>query len=195
MHVPGLKTVMPATAYDAKGLLAAAIADPDPVLYIDDRWLYSQTGPVPEEMYTVPIGQAAVRRAGRDISVIATGYLAAEALAAAEVMEAQGIDAEVIDLRSLKPWDRATVVESVCKTGRAIVADPGWHTAGASAEIAATISREAFARLKAPVERVSLPDAPAPTSREEERAYYPGASDIIAAAERAMAGAQREAAA
>lgn len=186
MHVPGLKTVMPATPADAKGLLLAAIDDPNPVLYLDDRWLYSQTGPVPEEAYRTPIGQAAVRREGRDVTIVGISWMAAQALDAADLLAGQGIEAEVIDLRSLKPWDQSRVLESTRKTGHAIVADPGWRTAGASAEIAATIAAEAFHDLKAPVERVTLPDTPAPTSRAEEQAYYPGPGAIVEAAWRVL---------
>ena len=187
MHVPGLKTVMPATPADAKGLLLAAVDDPNPVLYIDDRWLYGLTGDVPEEAFRVPIGEAAVRRVGSDVTIVGISWMAAQALAAAETLAAQGIEAEVIDLRSLKPWDQPRVLESVRKTRHAIVADPGWRTAGASAEIAATIAAEAFHDLDAAVERVTLPDTPAPTSRTEEQAYYPRPSAIIEAATRALA--------
>jgi len=186
MHVPGLKTVMPATPADAKGLLIAAVEDPNPVLYIDDRWLYSHSGPVPEKVYRIPIGQAAVRRPGRDVTIVGISWMAAQALEAAEALARDGIDAEVLDLRSLKPWDQSAVLESARKTGRVIVADPGWRTAGASAEIAATIAAEAFHDLRAAVERVNLPDAPAPASRAEEECYYPEASSIAAAARRVL---------
>lgn len=177
---------MPSTPYDAKGLLISALEDANPVMYIDDRWLYGATGEVPEEMYRIPIGRAAVRRSGSDITIVGISSLAAEAVAAAATLAAENISAEVIDLRSLKPWDADTVIASVRKTGRAIVCDPGWRTAGASAEIAATIAAEAFDRLIAPVERVTLPDAPAPMSAVEERAYYPGERDIAAATRRVL---------
>ena len=147
-----------------------------------DRWLYAETGGVPVEAYTVPIGKAAVRRTGRDITLIGSSWMAVESLRAASLLEQEGIDAEVIDLRSLKPWDRETVAASVRKTGLAVVADSGWRTAGAAAEIAAELSELAFQELRAPIGRVTLPDVPAPTSREEEKAYYPGAADIAAAA-------------
>ena len=186
MHVPGLKTVMPATPADAKGLLLASVEDPNPVLYIDDRWLYSQRGPVPEEIYRTPIGEAAIRRAGGDVTIVGISWMAAQALEAAEMLAAQGIEAEVIDLRSLKPWDQARVLESARKTGRVVVADPGWRTAGASAEIAATVAAEVFQHLHAPVERVTLPDTPAPTARAEELAYYPGPPAIVEAAWRTL---------
>jgi pyruvate dehydrogenase E1 component beta subunit len=182
MHVPGLKVVMPSTAADAKGLLMAAVADGNPVMYVEDRWLYDDIGVVPEECFKTPIGIAAIRRQGRDVTLIGSSFMAREAVRAGEALAAEGIDAEVIDLRSLKPWDKKAVLDSVKKTGRAVVADSGWRTCGASAELAATISSEAFGFLKAPVERVSLPDAPAPTSLEQEKAYYPTAAHIVKAA-------------
>jgi pyruvate dehydrogenase E1 component beta subunit len=182
LHVPGVKVVMPSTPADAKGLLIAAVEDPNPVLYIDDRWLYDEVGEVPEDMTPVPIGSAAVRRHGTDVTIVAISHMAKLASQAAHELEQEGIGVELIDLRTLKPWDQETVLQSVRKTGRAVVADPGWRTGGASAEIAATIAQEAFEYLKAPVQRVALPDAPAPTSRAEESAYYPTATDIVIAA-------------
>ena len=187
MHVPGLKVVMPSTAHDAKGLLVAAVQDGNPVLYIDDRWLYETTDDVPEEMYAVPIGQAAVRRRGRDVTIVATSYMAAEAMKAVATLEARGIDAELIDLRSLKPWDRDAVFASVVRTGRLVVADAGWQTAGVGAEIVAAIACELFDALKAPAVRVCLPDVPAPVSRPSEAAYYVGADNVVAAVEKMVA--------
>jgi pyruvate dehydrogenase E1 component beta subunit len=178
MHVPGLKVVMPSTPYDAKGLLMAAVADGNPVIYVDDRWLYSDEGPVPEEMYTVPIAVAEVRRAGRDVTIVAASFMAREAVRAAADLAARGVDAEVIDLRSIKPWDRALVLDSVERTGRLVIADSGWTTAGIGAEIAATVAAERLHSLKAPIARVSLPDVPAPMSRSLEQVYYKSAADI-----------------
>jgi len=182
MHVPGLKVVMPSTPADAKGLLMAAVAEPGPVLYIDDRWLYAESGEVAAEPFTVAIGQGAVRRSGSAVTLIGISWMALECARAAAILEREGIDAEVIDLRSLKPWDQKMVTASVSRTGRAVVADGGWRTAGASAEIAAEISERCFADLIAPVGRVALPDAPAPASRVQEQEYYPGAEQIAAAA-------------
>jgi pyruvate dehydrogenase E1 component beta subunit len=181
MHVPGMKVVMPATAYDAKGLLIAAVNDGNPVMYIDDRWLYGETGEVPEGGYSVPIGRAEVRRRGQDVTIVALGYMVPHAMRAAETLAASGTDCEVIDLRSVKPWDREAVFASVAKTGRLVVADAAWKTAGAAAEIAAAVSEEVFDALKAPIRRVTLPDAPAPTSRAVESAYYVGADEIVSA--------------
>ena len=188
MHLPGLKVVMPSTPYDAKGLLIAAVADGNPVLYIDDRWLYDEVGPVAEEMYTVPIGTAAVRKEGADVTIVATSYMAVEAMKAVEVLAERGVDAEVIDLRSIKPWDRELVFDSVRKTGRLVISDAAWKTAGVAAEIAASVSTELFDALKAPIQRVTLPDAPAPVSVALERAYYITAGDIVTAVERAVGG-------
>ncbi len=172
MHVPGLKVVMPTTPYDAKGLLIASILDDNPVLYMDDRWLYAEVGEVPEEVYSVPIGKAVVRRVGHDVTIVAISYMVVESLKAADTLRRDGVEAEVIDVRSLKPLDDATIVNSVRKTGRAVVVDGAWRTAGAAAEIAARIMEQAFESLKGPVTRVTLPDAPAPTSRVMEQAYY-----------------------
>jgi pyruvate dehydrogenase E1 component beta subunit len=187
MHVPGLKVVMPSTPYDAKGLLMAAVTDGNPVMYIDDRWLYAEQGHVPCAPYTVRIGDAAIRRPGSDITLIGISWMASEAAKAGEILAREGISAEVIDLRSLKPWDEETVLRSIRKTHRAVVADSGWRTAGAASAIAAEICEQAFGDLHAPLARVTLPDAPAPTSRFEEQAYYPGASDIVAAAHKILA--------
>ena len=180
-HVPGLKVVMPATPHDAKGLLVAAVRDGNPVMYIDDRWLYDQTGEVSPDLFEVPIGRAAVRRAGQDVSVVAVSYLVPEALTAAERLAEDGIDAEVIDLRTVKPLDRDAILASVGKTGRVVVADPGWRTGGLAAEVAATVAEGAFDVLRAPVARVTLPDTPAPVPTPLEQAYYPRAREIVEA--------------
>lgn len=182
MHVPGLKVVMPSTPYDAKGLLIAAVADGNPVIYVDDRWLYADEGLVPEEMYEVPISVAEVRRRGRDVTIVAASFMAREALRSAVELAARGVDAEVIDLRSVKPWDRTCVLESVEKTGRLVIADSGWTTAGIGAEIAATVAEERLRSLKAPIARVCLPDIPAPMSHALEQNYYRSADNITAAA-------------
>jgi acetoin:2,6-dichlorophenolindophenol oxidoreductase subunit beta len=139
-HVPGLKVVMPATPYDAKGLMVSASEDGDPVIYIDDRWLYQTEGEVPEELYRVPIGKGIVRKKGKDLTIVASSYLAAEALNAAMAMENEGYDIEVIDLRTVKPLDRELIIRSVRKTRRLLIADGGWKTGGISAEISAILS-------------------------------------------------------
>ena len=183
-HIPGLKVVMPSTPYDAKGLLIASIEDDNPVIYIDDRWLYSYIGEVPEEMYSIPLGKGAIRREGRDVTLVATSYMVTEAIKAAESLEEDGIDVEVIDPRSLKPLDENLLLESVKKTGRLIIADAGWKICGVGAELAALAAEKAFKCLKAPILRVSLPDTPAPASSVLEKAYYPSAENIISAVKR-----------
>ena len=182
-HVPGLKVVMPATPYDAKGLLMAAVNDGNPVMYIDDRWLYEEMGEVPEEPFEVPIGKASIRRTGTDVTIVATSYMAAQAMKAATELAARGIDAEVIDLRSLKPWDQDCVLQSVAKTGRLAVADAAWKTGGFAAEVAATVAGEIVHRLRSPIARICLPDEPAPTSAPLEAAYYVGSAEIVTAVE------------
>lgn len=181
-HIPGLKVVMPATAYDAKGLMVAAIEDPNPVVYIDDRWLHGDEGEVPESLYRVQIGSAAVRKSGTDITLVAASYMVKLALDAAEQLKhSNGIDVEVIDLRSIKPIDYDTICESVLKTGYLVIADPGWRTYGMAAEIIAQIHELAFGALKAPSIRITLPDSPAPAARTLEAAYYPSAETVAAA--------------
>jgi len=181
-QIPGLKVVMPATPYDAKGLMIAAIKDPDPVVFIDDRWLYGQTESVPETAYEVPIGKAVVRRQGADLTIAAISYMVSESLAAAGALAHEGIEAEVLDLRTAKPLDEEALLESVQRTGRLVVADVGWVTGGFAAEIAARVTEKGFRHLKAPVKRVALPDVPAPASRALEQVYYRTAQDIVKAA-------------
>ncbi|MBN2373811.1 alpha-ketoacid dehydrogenase subunit beta [bacterium] len=180
-HAPGLKVVMPGTPYDAKGLLVSSIYDDDPVIFVDDRWLYSIEGDVPEEIYTVPIGKGVVRKEGDDITVAATSYMVHEASKAALSLKEQGIDAEVLDLRTIKPIDEGLLFDSVRKTGRLVIADGGWKTCGVAAEVSALVSENCFEYLKAPVVRVTLPDTPAPASSALEKKYYPGAGDIVRA--------------
>lgn len=186
-HVPGLKIVMPSTPYDAKGLLISAVYDGNPVIYIDDRWLYTVEGEVPEEMYKVPIGKAEIMRKGRDLTIVSTSYLSFEAAKACEMLESDGIDAEHIDLRTIKPMDSETVLKSVEKTGRIIIADASWRTCSVASEIAALVSENSFDKLKAPVIRITLPDAPAPASRTLEKLYYPNHNTIVESTKRMMA--------
>lgn len=181
LHVPGLKVVMPTTPYDSKGLIVSAIADNNPVLILEHRWLMKQQGQVPQEMYSVPIGKGIVRRKGADVSFIAASHMVLEALKAAEQLEREGISAEVIDIRSIKPLDTDLIVASVKKTGRAVVADTGWLTGGVTAEIAAQINERAFKELKAPVRRVACPDVPTPASDVLERAFYPDSERLVQA--------------
>jgi pyruvate dehydrogenase E1 component beta subunit len=181
-HVPGLKVLMPSTPYDAKGLLIAAIEDDAPVLVLEHRWLYDQLGPVPEAPYRVPIGEAAVIRTGGDVTIVALSHMVVEARKAASVLEGEGIEAEVLDLRSLAPLDAPAILASVRKTGRLIVADHAWKTCGVAAEVAALVAEGALDALRAPVRRVVLPDTPTPCAAPLEKLYYPGATEIAAAA-------------
>lgn len=179
-HIPGLKVVMPATPYDAKGLLISAIEDGNPIIYIDDRWLYNEEGQVPEEIYTVPLGKGIIRKEGKDVTVAAFSYLVAEAIKAAKELKKEGrIDAEVIDLRSVKPLDEEILLESVKKTGRLVIADTGWETGGISSEIAKRVYNNRYQELKSPIEILALPNLPAPASRELEEIYYPSFKNII----------------
>ena len=157
------------------------------VFNIAGRVINASGGEVPEEMYTVPIGKGVVRREGKDVTVVATSYMVFEALKAAEILEKEGVEAEVIDLRTLKPLDESLVFSSVKKTGKMVVADSGWKSFGAGAEITArVVESDAFRCLRAPVARVSLPDMPAPASRTLEEAYYPDAMAIAEAVRNVM---------
>lgn len=171
-HIPGLKVVMPSTPYDAKGLMVAAIRDPDPVVFMDDRWLYGVEDHVPEDIYEVQIGKACVRREGRDLTVVASSYVAHEACLAGMALEKEGISVEVIDLRTIKPLDEECILASVAKTGRLLIVDGGWKSFGVSAEIAALVAENIMPKMKTPVKRLALPDVPAPANKCLETAYY-----------------------
>ena len=178
-NIPGLKVVCPATPKDAKGLLLAAIADPNPVIFIDDRWLYDQEGDVPEGYYETPIGKANVLVEGNDLTIVATSFMVKEALKAAEELALEGISCDVVDLRTLKPIDMDTVNKSVIKTGRAIVAIAEWAFASVTNTVIKMIYDESLEFLKGPVKALTLPDCPAPASESLERTYYINAEDII----------------
>jgi pyruvate dehydrogenase E1 component beta subunit len=178
MHIPGLKLIMPSTCYDAKGLMLSAIADNNPVIIMEHRYNFKHIGVVPEAPYRIPIGKGIIRRKGNDISIIAVSYMVTEAFMAAEELAERGIDAEVIDLRTLRPLDEEIILNSIAKTGRAIVADTGWKTGGITAEIAALICEKGFSFLKAPVLRIACPDVPTPAGYTLEEAFYPGKNDI-----------------
>jgi len=178
-HIPGLKVVMPTTAHDAKGLLAAAIEDNNPVVFIEHRWLHNISDEVPEEYYTVPLGSARVMREGSDVTIVGTSYMALEAVRAAEHLRADDVSAEVIDLRTIRPWDVETVLASVRKTGRLVVADTASAAFGVSAEIVATVLECEFASMKTAPVRIALPDHPCPTSPALAERYYPRAGHIV----------------
>jgi 2-oxoisovalerate dehydrogenase E1 component beta subunit len=183
LNTPGLKMVEPSTAYDAKGLLKAAIRDDDPVLYFEHKFLYRRIkDDVPEDDYIVPIGKAAVRREGSDLSIITFGAMVHTALDAARQLESDGVDAEVIDLRSLAPLDREAILMSVAKTSRALLLYEARRTGGIGGELAAIIAEEAFEYLDAPVVRVASQDAPVPYAPPLEAAFLPTAAKVVDAA-------------
>lgn len=188
-HVPGLRVVMPATVADARDLLIAATLSPDPVLYVDDRWLYDQTAELdaPVETRLSGIGNQILRE-GSDVTLAGSSWATLLNLQAAELLSAQGIAAEVVDCRILNPFDRAPLVQSVSRTGRLVATDGSWATCGMSAEIVASASEGVpFGAWKAAPARITLPDAPAPTSGPLEKAYYPTAEQVAETARRMVA--------
>jgi acetoin:2,6-dichlorophenolindophenol oxidoreductase subunit beta len=188
-HVPGLKVAMPSTPYDAKGLLKTAIRDENPVVFFEDKMMYKLKGPVPSEDYTIPFGVADVKRAGRDITIVATSSMVQVALGAAELLEKTGISAEVIDPRTTWPLDEKTLIESAKKTSRVIVVDEGYGRYGVTGEIAAVIAEGAFYSLEAPVKRIGAMHVPIPFSPPLEDATVPNEQSVFEAA-RALCGRQ-----
>jgi pyruvate dehydrogenase E1 component beta subunit len=186
-HVPGLKVVMPSTAVDAGGLLASAIADPNPVVFVENKTLYFRKEEVPNEREAVPIGRAAVVRPGRDVTVVALSRLVAESLAAADELAVEGVEVEVIDPRTLVPLDVDTIVESVTRTHRLVVAHEAVVHGGFGAEIATRVQEAAFDELDAPIWRVGAPFAPVPFSPPLEDAYLPGRDDVATAVRAVLA--------
>ncbi|NTU81675.1 MAG: alpha-ketoacid dehydrogenase subunit beta [Chloroflexales bacterium] len=179
-YCPGLKVVAPATPYDAKGLLRSAIRDDDPVMFIESLALYDTKGDVPEDSdYTVPIGVAEVKKKGTDVTVVSYSRMTAVAMQVAQRMENEGISVEVVDLRSLRPLDRPTIIESIKKTNRAVVIAEDWYSYGVTAEIAATIQEEAFDYLDAPVQRVAGLEVPLPYAKDLSAASKPNANSLI----------------
>lgn len=180
VHVPGLKVVAPATAYDAKGLIKSAIRDNDPVLFFEHKYLYRRIKEeIPGDDYTVPLGQAAVVRAGSDVTIVTYAAMVYVALEAAETLDKEGISVEIIDLRTLAPLDEAAILTSVRKTSRVIVLHEDVLTGGVGAEIAARIAERAFESLDAPVVRIAAPDTPVPYSPPLEAAFLPSASRVV----------------
>jgi acetoin:2,6-dichlorophenolindophenol oxidoreductase subunit beta len=182
LGVPGLKIVMPSTPHDAKGLLLSAILDNNPVCVFEHRWLMKKDGVVPEGFYRVPIGKAVCRRPGRDVTIVGASHAIELAAQAAGHLAQEGIDAEIIDLRTVKPLDEEAILASLHKTGRILVVDTGWMKGGVCAEVGCLVAERGYADLKAPVARVGLPDIPAPAGYTLEQFYYPDAARIAAAA-------------
>jgi acetoin:2,6-dichlorophenolindophenol oxidoreductase subunit beta len=187
MHIPGIKVVIPSTPYDAKGLLISSIHDPNPVLFVEFRLMYANKGPVPEEPYEIPLGEADIKREGKDVSIIAVGRMVQVALEAAAKLAQKGIDVEVVDLRSLVPLDEETIVESVKKTGRLVTLDESYERAGMGSEVVAVVMRRLSA-LKAPVLTIACPNAPVPVSPSLEKLYYPNAATVVSKVEKLMKG-------
>ena len=180
-HIPGLKCVVPATPYDAKGLLIEAIRDDDPVIFFEHKKLYPLEGEVPQELYTIPFGEAEVVREGGDTTIVTLAEMVHESLQAAEVLAADGVECEVIDLRTTSPLDRETILESVETTGRVVVVDEANPRCSMATDIAALIAQEAFGALKAPIQMVTAPHTPVPFADNLEDLYKPNANKIAAA--------------
>ena len=179
VNTPGLRIAIPGTPYDAKGLLKTAIRSNDPVLFIEHEMLYSTKGPVPEEEYLIPFGEADIKRAGSDLTIVTWSKMLLEALHAAETLAAEGIEAEVLDLRTLNPLDWDAVYSSVARTRRCVVAEEGWRNVGVGAEIASRVQEHLFYQLDAPVQRVAAVDVPTPYASPLEQAALPNAQDIV----------------
>ena len=187
VHIPGLKVITPSTPYDAKGLMNTAIQDENPVLFIEHKKLYAIKGEVPEEYYTLPFGKAELKKEGKDITIVATHAMVSRSLSVAEEFAKEEIDIEVVDPRTLRPLDKDSILRSVKKTGRLIVADEGPVTCGISAEISATVAEEAVEYLQAPILRVGSPDTPVPFSPPLEKIYIPDEEDVREAVQRMKA--------
>ncbi len=185
-HIPGLKVVMPSTPYDARGLLKASIHDDNPVIFIEHKLLYATKGYVPEEEYIIPLGQAEIKKKGREVTIITFSYMVWKTLRAAQQLEKEGVDVEVVDLRTLYPLDLETILQSVRKTNRALIVHEGCRRNGIGAEIACRIQEEAFDYLDAPVERVAAMDVPIPYSEPLEKAVIPDEEDIIQGVKRVL---------
>lgn len=183
-QVPGLKVVSPTTPYQAKGLMVAAIEDPDPVIFVEHRWLHGQVGDVPEEYYSIPIGKAHVMHEGKDLTVVTSLDMAVEALKIAERLKSQDINIEVIDLCSVKPLDEETILASVRKTGRLLVIDSSWKDFGVAAQVTALVAEKGYDSLKCAIHRMGLPDIPSPSTPALSKDYYLRARDICQATER-----------
>ncbi|RLI37148.1 alpha-ketoacid dehydrogenase subunit beta, partial [Candidatus Bathyarchaeota archaeon] len=181
MHTPGIKVVLPSTPYDAKGLLLASIWDDNPVIFFEHGALYPVKGPVPEKEYMIELGKADVKREGEDVTVVSYSWFVQKALKAADMLEKEGISVEVVDLRTLTPLDKKTIIESVKKTGRVVVFEEDVKTAGVGAEISATIVEEAFDYLDAPIKRVAALDTPTPFSPPLLEYVIPAEDDLIRA--------------
>ncbi len=186
-HIPGLKLILPSTPYDVKGLLVSAIYDNNPILFIENRNLYYAEGEVPEELYSIPLGKADIKRKGKDVTVFATSSMVQKSLEVGAELEREGISLEVVDPRSLVPLDKETLFESLSKTGRLVIVDEGTERGGVAAEIAALVAQEAFDLLDAPIYRVCSQNVPIPFSPVLEQAMLPKPGDIKKAVQKVLA--------
>ena len=186
MNIPGFYIEVPSTPYDAKGLLKSAIRDENPDIFIECAALYRIKGPVPEDEYLIPLGQADIKREGNDVTVFALSYMVHVALSAAKKLEAEGISVEVVDPRTLNPFDKRTLIESVKKTGRLVIIEPDHKTAGVGAEVAAIVAEEAYEYLNAPVIRLAAEDIPPPFSPKAYNAFLPNEEKLINAIKKVM---------
>ena len=177
-QIPGLKVVSPTTPYQAKGLMVAAIEDPDPVMFIEHRWLHGQIGQVPKSYFSIPIGKAHVMKNGKDLTIVTSLDMAIEALKIAEKLKPLNVDIEIIDLCSVKPLDEKTILESVRKTGRLLVIDSSWKDFGVASQVSALVAEKGYDNLKSSIRRIGLPDIPSPSTPALSKEYYPRAKDI-----------------
>lgn len=180
-HFPGLTVVMPATPRDAKGLMISALRHSGPTIILEYRTLYDTVGEVPEEPYATELGKANVLRQGKDITIVATSFMVVEAMNAANELSKHGIEAEIVDLRSIRPLDEHTILESVRKTGRLLAVDTSWELCGVSSEVIALVAEKAFSHIRSPARRMTVADCPSPVSQTLESAFYPTASTIVKA--------------
>jgi pyruvate dehydrogenase E1 component beta subunit len=185
-HVPGLKVVAPASAYAAKGLLTAAVRDPNPVIFIEHRWLHNTTSEVPADLYEIPIGKARAARKGGDLTIVTWSYPFLEVMKAVEYLEAQGVSAEVLDMQTLRPMDLPAVKDSVRKTGRLLVVDDAWKFGGLAGEVIASVCEDATVTLKSRPVRLTYPDFPSPSTHGLTKFYYNGPREIVEAAGRCI---------
>ncbi len=185
-NVPGLKVITPSTPYDAKGLLKAAIRDNDPVLFMESERMYGDKGEIPDGEYLLPIGKADVKREGKDVTIVSFGKMMKVALGAAEELQKEGVSAEVIDLRTIRPWDHATVLASVRKTNRCVVVDENWPVASISSEVAYRVQKDAFDHLDAPVLRINQADTPLPFAPGLIDASLPSVARVVKAVKEVM---------
>ena len=185
-NTPGLKVVIPSNPYDAKGLLKAAIRDNDPVIFMESEQMYGDKGEVPEEEYLIPLGVADVKRVGKDVTIVSFGKIIKEAFKAADELEKEGISCEIIDLRTIRPMDQNTILNSVKKTNRLVVLEEAWPFASVSSEITYLVQEKAFDFLDAPVQRITTADTPAPFSPELLKEWLPNADDVVKAVKKVM---------